>query len=123
MSNAARHRPQSRRADGVPHPPFSTKQPCYRCTRVSYYCFSCYSPLVVAAEAMECAEVAQGVAFAPDPFVELDEVAMGLGDQRITFSGALETLQGELEFLAFALEQTQAQMDLGVGRHEHRGAV
>src|SRR5713101_7814799 len=77
---------------------------------------------VVAAEAVEGAQMAQCVALAPYPLVQFGEVAMGFDCERVTFDRPIETLQRILVFLAPAIEESDFQMHFGLRGNDRRSA-
>src|SRR5579864_2536546 len=71
---------------------------------------------------MDHAEMAQRLALAAYGLVQLGEVAMRRERERIAFDRAHETPERVLQLVAAAVEQPQADVDVGVGGNNRRGA-
>ena len=74
--------------------------------------------LVVAAQTMQGAEMAQGVALAPETIVQFGEIAMGFDRERVALGGADKTLERQLRVFALAIKQSEPQMNFGVGWYQ-----
>ena len=62
---------------------------------------------MIAAEAMQRAQVAERFALAPRPFIEIGQMTMRLGGVRVAFSSTHKALQRQIQFLTFAIEHPE----------------